>query len=212
MSRPGDNMLAETSDSAAAAPAPDTGRAPDLFLGKMLWLWLGILFTASGCAALIYEVVWFQMLQLLIGSTAVSLGVLLGTFMGGMCLGSLLLPRLIGPGISPLRFWAILELGVGILGLGVLFATPWLGKLYGAITPGGFAGILFRGMLCAVLLLPPTLLMGATLPVMSRLLETNRQGMSQMGLIYGANTLGGMSGALLAGFFLLRVSNVFGAT
>lgn len=47
-----------------------------------------LLFVGSGCAALIYEVVWFQLLQLVIGSSAVSLGVLLGTFMGGMCLGS----------------------------------------------------------------------------------------------------------------------------
>ena len=54
-----------------------------------------LLFIGSGCAALIYEIVWFQLLELVIGSSAVSLGVLLGTFMGGMCLGSLLLPRLI---------------------------------------------------------------------------------------------------------------------
>ena len=51
------------------------------------------LFIASGCAALVYEIVWFQMLQLIIGSSGVSLGVLLGTFMGGMCLGSFWLPR-----------------------------------------------------------------------------------------------------------------------
>ena len=56
-----------------------------------------LLFVGSGCAALIYEVVWFQLLQLSIGSSAVSLGVLLGIFMGGMCLGSLLLPRYIRP-------------------------------------------------------------------------------------------------------------------
>ena len=54
-----------------------------------------LLFVGSGCAALIYEIVWFQLLQLVIGSSAVSLGVLLGTFMGGMCLGSLLLPRFV---------------------------------------------------------------------------------------------------------------------
>ena len=54
-----------------------------------------LLFVGSGCAALIYEVVWFQLLQLVIGSSAVSLGVLLGTFMGGMCLGSFVLPRYI---------------------------------------------------------------------------------------------------------------------
>ena len=47
-----------------------------------------VLFVGSGCAALIYEIVWFQLLELVIGSSAISLGVLLGTFMGGMCRGS----------------------------------------------------------------------------------------------------------------------------
>ena len=61
-----------------------------------------LLFVGSGCAALIYEVVWFQLLQLVIGSSSVSLGVLLGTFMGGMCLGSYLLPRYVGVRHHPL--------------------------------------------------------------------------------------------------------------
>ena len=65
-----------------------------------------LLFIGSGCAALIYEIVWFQLLQLVIGSSAVSLGVLLGTFMGGMCLGSLLLPRLMSARHHPLRVYA----------------------------------------------------------------------------------------------------------
>src|SRR5207248_7295217 len=68
------------------------------------------LFIGSGCAALVYEVVWFQLLELIIGSSAVSLGVLLGTFMGGMCLGSLVLPRLIGAHHHPLRVYGLLEL------------------------------------------------------------------------------------------------------
>ena len=65
-----------------------------------------LLFVASGCAALIYEVVWFQLLQLVIGSSAVSLAVLLGTYMGGLCLGSLALPRLIAARYHPLRVYA----------------------------------------------------------------------------------------------------------
>ena len=64
-----------------------------------------LLFVGSGCAT-IYEIVWFQLLQLVIGSSAISLGVLLGTFMGGMCLGSLLLPRYIGTEQHPLRVYA----------------------------------------------------------------------------------------------------------
>ena len=62
-----------------------------------------LLFVGSGCAALIYEIVWFQLLELVIGSSAISLGVLLGTFMGGMCLGSYLLPRFISRENHPLK-------------------------------------------------------------------------------------------------------------
>ena len=62
-----------------------------------------LLFVGSGCSALIYEIVWLQLLRLVIGSSAVSLGVLLGTFMLGMCLGSLALPRIIAPARHPLR-------------------------------------------------------------------------------------------------------------
>src|ERR1700732_4099480 len=54
-----------------------------------------ILFAGSGCSGLIYEIVWYQLLQLAIGSTAVSLGFLLATFMGGLCIGSLALPRIV---------------------------------------------------------------------------------------------------------------------
>src|SRR5438105_495806 len=69
--------------------------------------WLLPLFVGSGCAALIYEVVWFQMLSLVVGSSAISLGVVLATFMGGMCLGSLALPRLVSPRPHPLRVYDV---------------------------------------------------------------------------------------------------------
>ena len=76
-----------------------------------------ILFTGGGCAALIYEIVWYQLLQLVIGSTAVSLAVLLATFMGGLCLGSLFLPRLLAAGRHPLKVYALLEAGIGLCGI-----------------------------------------------------------------------------------------------
>ena len=75
-----------------------------------------VLFAGSGCAALIYEIVWFQMLQLIIGSSAISLGILLGTFMGGMCIGSVMLSRIISPRYHPLKVYALLELGIGVIG------------------------------------------------------------------------------------------------
>ena len=86
-------------------------------------LLLLLLFVGSGCAALIYEIVWFQLLELVIGSSAVSLGVLLGTYMGGMCLGSLLLARVVSRQRHPLRVYAVLEVGIGICGVMVLFLS-----------------------------------------------------------------------------------------
>ena len=127
-----------------------------------------LLFVGSGCAALIYEVVWFQLLQLVIGSSAVSMAVLLGTFMGGMCLGSYLLPRYIARRDHPLRVYAYLELGIGAFGLLIFFGMPIVNSLYTAWAPGGVAGIIMRGIFATICLLPPTLLMGATLPAISR--------------------------------------------
>ncbi len=124
-----------------------------------------ILFAASGCSALIYEIVWYQLLQLAIGSTAVSLGFLLATFMGGLCLGSLGLPRLRAAAKQhPLRIYAALELGIGILGVLVLWGLPLVDRVYIAGAEHGMPGMLLRGFISAVCLLPPTILMGASLP------------------------------------------------
>src|SRR5947208_1409616 len=101
-------------------PAPPRfGPAASRFLPLLLLLFFG-----SGCAALIYEIVWFQLLQLVIGSSAISLAVLLGTFMGGMCLGSLALPRFVTKIRHPLRVYAGLELGIALAGVFVLLAMP----------------------------------------------------------------------------------------
>src|SRR5882672_8889372 len=83
-----------------------------------------LLAAGSGVAALIYEIVWFQLLELVIGSSAVSLGLLLATFMGGTCLGSLILPR-VSTRPHPLRVYAAIELGIGVFGILVLFLMPF---------------------------------------------------------------------------------------
>ena len=174
--------------------------------------WLLLLFVGSGCAALIYEVVWLQLLQLVIGLTAVSLGILLGTFMGGMCLGSLLLPRLVSAQRHPLRVYALLEFGIGIIGVIVLFAVPALAQFYSASSAHGAGSIMLRSLIAAVCLLPPTLLMGATLPAIARWVETTPRGISWLGFFYGGNIAGAVFGCLLAGFYLLRIYNMAIAT
>jgi len=164
-----------------------------------------LLFVGSGCAALIYEVVWFQLLELVIGSSAVSMGILLGTFMGGMCLGSWFLPHLLSTRRHPLRVYAALELGIAAIGVAVLFGMPLVGRLYTAWAGTGPSGLLIRGVAAGCCLVPPTLLMGATLPAMARWVEASPRGVAWLGWFYGGNTVGAVVGSVLAGYYLLRV-------
>src|SRR5262245_61036153 len=170
------------------------------------------LFVSSGCAALIYEIVWFQLLQLTIGSSSVSLAMLLGAYMGGMCLGSAALPRIVSGQHHPLRVYGWLELGIGIFGLLALFGLPYVDRLYFATATPGLAGVIVRGIVSAVCLLPPTILMGASLPAVAREVESTPYGVSWLGYFYGGNIAGAVFGVLLAGFYLLRVHDITAGT
>ena len=169
-------------------------------------------FVGSRCAALIYEVVWFEMLRLVIGASAISLAVLLASFMGGMFLGSLLFPRLVKLEYHPLKLYAILELGIGICGIAFLFMLPSIRKFYSSYVGHGYAGIMLRALIGMACLLPPTILMGATLPAIARWMETSKAGIAKLGLFYAANIVGAVCGCLLAGFYLLRVHDMTIAT
>ncbi|MBW1844499.1 MAG: SAM-dependent methyltransferase, partial [Deltaproteobacteria bacterium] len=166
-----------------------------------------LFFVASGCAALIYEVVWFHLLRLVVGASAVSLAIVLTSYMGGMCIGSLAFPRWVSPDHPPLRVYAYLEAGIAAFGIVLLVLLPLIGKLYLAIVGHGALGLVLRAVICLLCLLPPTILMGATLPAIARCLNTTRSGMSKLGLLYMANLAGGVLGCLLAGFYLLRLYN-----
>jgi spermidine synthase len=171
-----------------------------------------LLLASSGAAALIYEVVWFQLLELVIGSSAVSVGVILGTFMGGMCLGSLAFPRVVSARRHPLRVYAVLELGIGVCGLLLLGVMPVVGRVYAAWGGSGAVGLALRGAVAAFCLVPPTLGMGATLPAIARLVGNSPNGLATVGLFYAGNIAGGVCGALVAAFYLLRVYDVATAT
>jgi spermidine synthase len=154
-----------------------------------------LLFAGSGCAALIYEVVWYQQLQLVLGSTTVSLAILLATFMGGLCLGSLALPRFRFDGRHPLQVFAGVEFAIALCGLLVKFLLPVVSRAY-------FDGASI-GLLAALLMLPATFFMGASFPAIARWVRGEAS--SSWALLYGCNTAGAVLGCLLAGFFLLRV-------
>src|SRR5579871_3364310 len=102
--------------------------------------------------------------------------------MGGLCLGSLLLPRVVSPRLHPLRIYALLELGIGLLGILALFVTPLIGHTW------------FPRLLSVLVLLPPTILMGASLPALSRMCKTP----AFLGYLYAANIAGAVFGTLFA--------------
>ncbi len=171
-----------------------------------------VLFLGSGCAALIYELVWFHVLRLVIGSSSISIAALLVSFMGGMALGSLMFPRLVPGAWHPLRVYAGIELAIGAIGLVLLVALPTAQAVYVTAVGYGFGGVLLRALVCVICLIPPTMLMGATLPAVARWAGTTRVGMARTGLFYAANTIGAVAGVLLASFYLLRLFDTVTAT
>ncbi len=169
-----------------------------------------LLFFASGCAALIYETVWFYLVQLVVGASSISVAVLLCAFMGGMALGSWLLTRLTPKSANPLRVVAMLEVGIAACGIVIPFALPWIQQAYLTLAEPGSSAVTLRAIVCFLVLTPPTMLMGATLPAIARRYESSAA--RSVGLIYMANLAGGATGTVLAGFYLLRVYDTLIAT
>src|SRR3954452_12388492 len=89
---------------------------------------------------------------------------------------------------------------------------PLVSGIYTSWAGSGVAGLLFRGVIAGICLLLPTLLMGATLPAISRWVEATPEGVSWLGFFYGGNIAGAVLGSVLAGFYLLRVFDVSIAT
>ena len=122
------------------------------------------------------------------------------------------MPRLVSVRRHPLRVYALLELGIAAIGLLALFGIPYVELVYTRYAGHGAAGILLRGAVAGACLLPPTLLMGATLPAIARWVKTDPVGVSWLGFFYGGNIAGAVLGCLLAGFYLLRVYDMAVAT
>jgi spermidine synthase len=168
------------------------------------------LFFASGIAGLVYQVIWLRQLTLIFGATAYASSAVLSTFMGGLALGSYWAGRHADRWTtSPLRAYGALELGV----TGYAAAIPWLLKLSTPLLHlvwnlGGdrhFAALgLVKFVAIAILILPATTLMGATLPVLSRL-AADRPGRvgASVGTLYAVNTLGAVVGTITAAFIAL---------
>ncbi len=177
---------------------------------KQDWLLLVGLFCFffSGAAGLIYQVVWTRMLTQIFGNTTYAIATVLSAFMAGLAIGSYWFGKIADRGKNDFLLYGLLEAGVGVYG----FLVPWLfagaQKLYGPIFglnqsyPFIFNLVLF--FLSFILLVLPTLLMGATLPVLSRFFVRSFADFGRrIGDLYATNTLGAVIGCAAAGFFLI---------
>src|SRR5262245_8712979 len=151
---------------------------------------------------------WLRLLALVFGVTVYAASTVLASFMGGLALGSFAAGRLAGRLRSPLRVFGLIEIGVGLSALATPVLLEGIKQLWVALQPSLPSSLLFltaaRFAAAFALLIVPTTLMGATLPIVMRsaLVKETRIG-SRIGLLYAINTAGAIVGALTAGFYLV---------
>ena len=175
------------------------------------------LFFLSGTCSLVYQIAWVRLLVPTFGMSVLAVSTVLTSFMAGLALGSALFGRLVDRGGRVLRTYAILELGIGLFALLLPFVLGGMEDLYTELYrfSGGSRSLFFlmRFVLIFGVLLIPTTLMGATLPVLSKwaVRRISQVGWS-VGRLYAVNTFGAAFGCVLAAFYLMEQLGVRGTT
>jgi len=169
---------------------------------------LAVLLLFSGICALIYQVLWLRLLALTFGVTVHAAAIVLSSFMGGLALGSLLAGRLADRTPRPLRLFGLVELSIGLCALATPAALGAVQQAFVAAAPhlpdSFLLGTLIRVVLSFLVLLLPTALMGATLPIVIKSSLAGLDGLgTRISVLYATNTAGAIVGALLAGFYLI---------
>ncbi|HYS11534.1 MAG TPA: fused MFS/spermidine synthase [Myxococcales bacterium] len=171
------------------------------------------IFVASGAAGLVYEVIWSRLFKEMFGVTAHAVATVLASYLLGLALGSWLLGPVADRRSDPLRLYALLEIGVGVSALATALVLPRLEPVHawaaGRLAADSPALAAVRLVLAATVVVPPTLLMGATLPAMTRAVVKSvaRVG-RELSLLYALNTAGAVAGCALAGFALIGALGV----
>jgi spermidine synthase len=171
------------------------------------------LFFLSGAAGLVYQVVWSRLLNEVFGVTAHAVTAVLATYLGGLALGSWLLGRFADRHPRPLRLYGMLELAIGATALAGTWLVRGLDPVHAAaaarLAPDSVALLALRILLASAVVLPPTVLMGATLPAMTRaFVESIGKVGRGVAFLYALNTAGAVAGSVAAGFALIRALGV----
>ncbi len=172
---------------------------------------IGVCFIISGATGLIYEVLWARMLGLVFGATTLAVSTVLAAFMGGLALGSALAGRLAPRIKKPIATYGWMEIGIAAYALLVPLLFRWIDHVYVLIwqqfQPGFYTFSLWRFLLSGLVLLVPTTLMGATLPVLAAAV-VHSSGRNPVTRLYACNLAGAILGTLAAGFVLLPMLGV----
>jgi spermidine synthase len=181
-------------------------------------LFILICFFLSGIAGLVYEVLWVRIFGKVIGSAPLAVASVLTVFMAGLALGSYIasqkVDRIHTKG-DLLWLYGLLECGIGVYGLLLPFFVKYVKPLYVLLYSRLFDNFwlynLCSFIVCCVLLLLPVMMMGATLPVLTRFFVRQMNNLGQrVGVLYGVNTIGAAVGVVLAGFFMLERLGLWG--
>lgn len=169
---------------------------------------VALCFILSGATGLIYEVLWARMLGLVFGATTLAVSTVLAAFMGGLALGSALAGRLGARIARPIRAYGLFEIGIALYALIVPFIFALVDDVYAVLwqqfNPSYFVFSVLRFLLSCLMLLIPTTLMGATLPVLSAaLLRSYGATTASVTRLYTRNLVGAICGSIAAGFILL---------
>jgi spermidine synthase len=181
---------------------------PELKSSNWFLSLLTLLFFLSGISGLIYQVLWMRHMSFIFGVTIYAASAVLASFMAGLALGSYLAGRTVDRLQNPLLWYGVAEILVGISAVLTPVALDWVQQAYVAAFPTLSKGLalltLARFLFSSMVLIIPTTLMGATLPIIikSSLLEKEGLG-ARVSLLYASNTAGAIAGALLAGFYLI---------
>ena len=175
--------------------------------------WILIFFFVSGATGLIYEVVWTRLLTRVMGNTHYSIATVLTIFMAGLALGSYLGGRWIDGKKNALFVYATLEGAIGVYCLLIPSiidsAFPLFEWVYQTQNESYSKASLYRFFICGAILLIPTSLMGATLPVLSKYVSRGRACIGRdVGTLYSLNTFGAVFGALSSAFLFMRIWGV----
>lgn len=174
---------------------------------------LALIFFLSGASALVFESLWFRLAGLSLGNSVWSASLVLAAFMGGLALGNGLIARHHRRISRPVRLYAGLEFTIGIGGIAVVLLLPMLSKILGPVL-GDLAHLplLLNSVRLSIafgLLVIPAIAMGATLPVLVHAMSRHDANFgSSLGWLYGWNTLGAMSGAILAELALVPIFGI----